>query len=65
MHRAGLTLIAALTKHDEAGIAAIAIAVVLVVVGGLRLAVKAVAFTLFLVAFVAAVIGILLLTRVI
>jgi len=61
----GLTVIAALTKHDEAGIAAIAIAVVLVVVGGLRMAVKTVAFTLFLIAFVAAVVGVLLVTRVI
>jgi hypothetical protein len=59
------TLVASISKHDIGGIVAIAIAVVLVVLGGMRLAVKAVAMTFFVVAVVVAVIAVLLFTRVI
>lgn len=63
MHLATSDLVASLSKHDLAGIVAIVVAVLLVVLGGLRLAVKAVAMTFFVLAVVVVIIAILLFTR--
>lgn len=54
---------AAISKHDLAGGAAVVVAVVLFILVALKMAVKAVAVTLFLAAVAVAIIAVLLFTR--